>query len=168
MRLPWQRRSAGRVDVDSPATREPARYAWNALPALRGGVDTKPPLTAQSVELADSLSRRLRSTGERPRLIHRSGLPEAASAGTVRGLATASMQPQRNRVSRREPGDEDEEKLEAEAAADRVSVAASSRPRVIARRRPMQLMSAADAALAASSSGRRRPGTASGGGRHQR
>ncbi len=105
MRLPWQRRSAGRVDVDSASTPEPKRYAWNALPALRAGIDTKPPLTAQSVEFADSSSRRLRSTGERPRLIHRSGLPEAASAGTVHGLATASLQSQRGRLPRREPGD---------------------------------------------------------------
>jgi len=150
MRLPWQRRSAGRVDVDSSVTAEPARYAWNALPALRGGVDTKPPLTAQSVELADSLSRRLRSTGERPRLIHRSGLPEAAAAGTVRGLAAASIQSQRTRVSRREPRDEEEEKPDTEAgAADRLSVASSSRPPVIARQRLTRLMSAADAALGA-------------------
>jgi hypothetical protein len=150
MRLPWQRRSAGRVDVDSSATPEPARYAWNALPALRGGVDAKPPLTAQSVELADSLSRRLRSTGERPRLIHRSGFPEAASAGTVRGLATASIESQRARVSRRQSGDGEEEKPDSEAGAtDRAGVASSTPPLVVARRRPTQLMSAADAALAA-------------------
>jgi hypothetical protein len=150
MRLPWQRRSAGRVDVDSASTPEPARYAWNALPALRARIDTKPPLTAQSVELADSLSRRLRSTGERPRLIHRSGLPEAASSGTVRGLATASVQSQRSRVPRSEPGDGEREGPDSETdAADRVSVAPSSPPTVVARRRPTRLLSAADEALGA-------------------
>src|SRR4029077_12989546 len=117
MRLPWQRRSAGRVDVDSASTPEPKRFAWNALPALRAGIDTKPPLTAPSVELADSLSRRLRSTGERSRLIHRSGLPEAASAGTVRGLATASLQSQQTRMPRREPGDGEGEGPDSEAGA---------------------------------------------------
>src|SRR5450755_4013911 len=137
MRLPWQRRSAGSVEVDSASTPEPARYAWNSLPALGTGIDTTPPLTAQSGELADSLSRRLRSTSERPRLIHRSGLPEAASAGTVRGLATASAQSQRKRLPRREPGTREGEGLDSDAnAAARVSVAPSSQPIVVARRRP--------------------------------
>ncbi len=148
MRLPWQRRSAGRVDVDSASTPEPERYAWNALPALRAGIDTKPPLTARSVELADSLSRRLRSTGERPRLIHRSGLPEAATAGTVRGLATASLQSQQSRLPRSEPGDREEEGLDsATDPAERVSVAPISPPTVVARRRPTRLLSAADVML---------------------
>jgi hypothetical protein len=150
MRLPWQRRSAGHVEADSASTPEPARYAWNALPTLRAGIDTKPPLTAQSAELADSLSRRLRSTGERPRLIHRSGLPEAASAGTVRGLATASAQSQRSRVPRSEPGDGAGEGPDSETdAADRVSVAPSSPQTVAARRRPTRLLTAVDAALGA-------------------
>ena len=133
MRLPWQRRSAGRVDADSASTPEPKRYAWNALPALRAGIDTKPPLTAQSVELADSSSRRLRSTGERPQLIHRSGLPEAASAGTVRGLATASFQSHRSRMPGGEPGEREWEEPESEAdAAAHVSVARAS-PRTAGR-----------------------------------
>jgi Domain of unknown function (DUF4157) len=148
MRLPWQRRNAGSVDAGNASASELKRHAWNALPALRAGIDTKPPLTAQSVELADSLSRRLRSTGERPRLIHRSGLPEAASAGTVRGLATASVPSQRSRALRSEPGDGEGEGPDSEAdAADRVGVAPSAPPTVVARRRPTRLLSAADAAL---------------------
>jgi hypothetical protein len=148
MRLPWQRRNAGSVDADNASASQPNRYAWNALPALRAGIDTKPPLTAQSVELADSLSRRLRSTGERPRLIHRSGLPEAESAGTVRGLATASLQSQRSRLPRSEPADREGEGPDSEAgAADRVSVAPAAPPSVVARRRPTRLLSAADATL---------------------
>ena len=150
MRLPWRRRSAGRVDVDSASMPDQPRYAWNSLPTLRAAIDTKPPLTAQSVELADSLSRRLRSTGERPRLIHRSGLPEAASAGTVRGLATASLQSPRGGVPRGEPGDAEGDASDSQpAAADRDSVAPSSPRRVVARRRPTRLLSATDAALRA-------------------
>src|ERR1700730_16084044 len=148
MRLPWQRRNAGSVDADNASASQPNRYAWNALPALRAGIDTKPPLTAHSVELADSLSRRLRSTGERPRLIHRSGLREAEPAGTVRGLATASLQSQRSRLPRSEPADREGEGPDSEAgAADRVSVAPGTPPSVVARRRPTRLLSTADATL---------------------
>jgi hypothetical protein len=47
-------------------------------------------LTARSVELADALSRRLRSTRERPPLVHRAGLPDPVAPGSVRGIAVAS------------------------------------------------------------------------------
>jgi hypothetical protein len=150
MRLPWQRHSPGRPEPDDSSTPEPARYAWNALPALHASSDRKPPLTARSVELADSLSRRLRSTGERPRLIHRSGLPEAPSPGSVRGLATASAQLPGSRVPRREHHDGEGEGPDTDAnAADPVSVASSPPPTVVARRRPTALLSAADAARGA-------------------
>src|SRR5580700_6012859 len=102
MRLPWQRRVVGRGEVETVVAPAPAQHAWRKLPALHTGIDTKPPLTAGSAELADSVSRRLRSTSERPRLIHRSGLPEAAS-GTVRGLAVASGASVASRASPHEP-----------------------------------------------------------------
>src|SRR5580698_470875 len=103
MRLPWQRRVVGRGEGDTALAPAPAQHAWRKLPALQAGIDTKPPLTAGSAELAESVSRRLRSTSERPRLIHRTGLPDAAS-GTVRGLAVASAGSAASRASGREPG----------------------------------------------------------------
>ncbi len=147
MRLPWQRRVAERVEVDRPDAPAPARNAWRTVPALNAGMDTKPPLTAQSVELADDVSRRLRSTGERPRLIHRAGLPEPAAAGTVRGLATASVMSQRSHVSRFATGAPDDDSAEV-AAADRSSEARASTQMVAARRRSSAL-TAVDATLAA-------------------
>ena len=147
MRLPWQRRVAERVEVDRPDAPALARNAWRTVPALNAGMDTKPPLTAQSVELADDVSRRLRSTGERPRLIHRAGLPEPAAAGTVRGLATASVMSQRSHVSRFATGAPDDDSAEV-AAADRSSEARASTQMVAARRRSSAL-TAVDATLAA-------------------
>ena len=117
------------------------------VPALHTGIDTKPPLTAGSAELADSVSRRLRSTSERPRLIHRSGLPEAAS-GTVRGLAVASGGSVANRSSQHEPGAQDAAEQEPEPASGD-SVDESSRQRVVARRRSSGLTTAIDVPRAA-------------------
>jgi hypothetical protein len=148
MRLPWQRRVAGRVDVETAVAPAPLQHAWRKLPALHGGIDTKPPLTAGSVELADALSRRLRSTGERPRLIHRAGLPDAASPGTVRGLAAASGESGASRTSRSEPRAHDDAEQQPEIA-DGNGVTQSTRPRVVARRRSGGLTTAADAARAA-------------------
>jgi hypothetical protein len=147
MRLPWQRRVVGRGEVETVVAPAPAQHAWRKLPALHTGIDTKPPLTAGSAELADSVSRRLRSTSERPRLIHRSGLPEAAS-GTVRGLAVATGASVASRASRHGPGAQDAVEPEPERA-DGGSVDQSSRQRVVARRRSSDLTTAIDVARAA-------------------
>jgi hypothetical protein len=147
MRLPWQRHVVGRGEVETVVAPAPAQHAWRKLPALHTGIDTKPPLTAGSAELADSVSRRLRSTSERPRLIHRSGLPEAAS-GTVRGLAVASGGSVASRASPHEPGAQDAAEQEPEPAHGG-SVDQSSRQRVVARRRSSGLTTAIDVARAA-------------------
>src|ERR1700689_5384243 len=90
MRTPWQRRSASRAAPESAAASEAAPHAWRSAPPLAGSAGGPPPLTARSAELADALSRRLRSTRERPPLVHRAGLPDPAAPGTVRGLAVVS------------------------------------------------------------------------------
>jgi uncharacterized protein DUF4157 len=90
MRMPWQRRSAGRAEPENAAPPEAMPHAWRSAPPLARSAGGPPPLTARSVELAESLSRRLRSTRERPPLVHRVGLPDPAAPGTVRGIAVAS------------------------------------------------------------------------------
>jgi hypothetical protein len=90
MRMPWQRRSAGRAEPDTAGASAAPSHAWRSVPPLTGSAGGPPPLTARSVELADALSRRLRSTRERPPLLHRAGFPDASGPGTVRGIAVAS------------------------------------------------------------------------------
>src|SRR5579863_9427643 len=90
MRMPWQRRSAGRAEPENAVAPVASPHAWRSVPPLVGSAGGPPPLTARSVELADALSRRLRSTRERPPLVHRAGFPDPAAPGTVRGLAVAS------------------------------------------------------------------------------
>src|ERR1700722_14398011 len=90
MRMPWQRRSAARAEPENAAVPRPTPHAWRSTPPLIGIAAGPPPLTARSVEVADALSRRLRSTRERPPLVHRAGFPDAAAPGTVRGIAVAS------------------------------------------------------------------------------
>ncbi len=90
MRMPWQRRSAGRAEPENAAAPGPTPHAWRSTPPLVGSAGGPPPLTARSVELADTLSRRLRSTRERPPLLHRAGFPDAAAPGIVRGIAVTS------------------------------------------------------------------------------
>jgi Domain of unknown function (DUF4157) len=90
MRMPWQRRSAGRAEPETVATPGTTPHAWRSAAPLTGSAGGPPPLTARSVELADALSRRLRSTRDRPPLLHRAGFPDAAPPGTVRGIAVAS------------------------------------------------------------------------------
>jgi len=90
MRMPWQRRSAGRAERETATAPEALPHAWRSAPPLAGSAGGAPPLTARSVEIADALSRRLRSTRERPPLLHRAGLPDPAAPGTVRGIAIAS------------------------------------------------------------------------------
>jgi hypothetical protein len=96
MRMPWQRRSAERrvpagASATEPIARESTQTAWRSLAPLQGSIGVRPPLTAQSAELAEGLSRRLRSPSERAPLVHRSGLPEPAAAGMVRGIATPAV-----------------------------------------------------------------------------
>jgi hypothetical protein len=147
MRLPWQRRAAGRVETERSLAPEAAVHAWRTLPVLHSGIDRRAPLTAASTELADSISRRMRSTGERSRLVHRAGLPEAASAGTVRGLATASGREQRNRMWQRDPNDVDGGGIEIEAA-DRSDAASPSMQKATERHRKSRLTSVDDALVA--------------------
>ncbi len=90
MRMPWQRRSAGRAEPETASAPGATAHAWRSAPPLTGSTGGPPPLTARSVELADALSRRLRSTRERPPLLHRAGFPDPAPPGTVRGIAVAS------------------------------------------------------------------------------
>jgi hypothetical protein len=150
MRMPWQRRRGGRAEVDStPAPESTQRRDWRALPPLQGTIGGRPPLTARSAELADALSRRLRSTRERPPLLHRAGLPEPAAVGTVRGLATAAHQSTRTATGRQsERHDEDGVVAVTEEPADR-GPAPQVIPRVSARRAATGSLTAVDAALAA-------------------
>jgi hypothetical protein len=99
MRMPWQRRGAGRAEPENAAAPEARPHAWRSAPPLAGSAGGPPPLTARSAELADALSRRLRSTRERPPLVHRAGLPDPAAPGTVRGIAVASSRVRPRQVS---------------------------------------------------------------------
>jgi hypothetical protein len=148
MRLPWQRRSALRTGPDEAAS---PQNAWRSLTPLRGSVDPHPPMTAASAQLADGLSRRLRSTAERPPLIHRSGLPDPVAVGVVRGIAVASVAPHampRRRVSAVQ---ELEEQGEASAFDASAGAPVPEPARVqVARRARSATLTAVDANLAAS------------------
>jgi hypothetical protein len=149
MRLPWQRRSALRTGPDeAPAPQN----AWRALTPLRGSVDPHPPMTAASAQLAEGLSRRLRSTAERPQLIHRSGLPEPVGVGVVRGIAVASVAPHalvpRRRISTLEEHEEQGDPAAFEAGTD--APVPEPAPVQVARRPRSSTLTAVDANLAAS------------------
>jgi Domain of unknown function (DUF4157) len=146
MRMPWQRRSARRAKPDEVSTPEATRQAWRSLPPLEDGFGVRPPLTAQSAELADALSLRLRSTRQRSPLIHRSGLPAPAAGGTVRGIVTAVPQRHRTATALQTPTGDD---LDTAPPATTVSPSKSSQPRVVARPRPVGSLTTIDPALAA-------------------
>jgi hypothetical protein len=150
MRMPWQRRSGWRAEVDStPAPESTRRNDWTALPPLQGSIGGRPPLTARSAEFADALSRRLRSTRERPPLLHRAGLPERAAAGTVRGLATAAHQSNRAASARQsQRQDEDGFVAVVEKPPDS-GTSPQLIPRVSARRAATGSLTAVGSALAA-------------------
>jgi Domain of unknown function (DUF4157) len=150
MRMPWQRRGAGRAEPTEVSAPDVSPRAWRSLPPLAGSVGARPPLTAQSAELADALSRRLRSTRERPPLVHRAGLPDPAAAGTVRGIATAV--PQTGRPSAGSRASDSWGQENDEVVPETIPVVGSDTPataRVTARRRSSGSLTAVDSALAA-------------------
>jgi hypothetical protein len=150
MRMPWQRRSAGRAEPTEVFAPEVSPRAWRSLPPLAGSVGARPPLTAQSADLADALSKRLRSTRERPPLVHRSGLPDPVATGTVRGIATAVPLASRTVVARGASDAWSQEDAELTSEAIPGSGSEASAPaRVTARRRSSGSLTAVDSALAA-------------------
>ncbi len=150
MRMPWQRRGGGRAGVDSTPAPEPTQHSeWRAVPPLQASIGARAPLTARSAELAEALSRRLRSTRERPPLVHRAGLPEPAAPGTVRGLATSARPATRAR-SERQSQDRDEEWGETASSEPGDARPAPEVPQhVRARRGHTGSLTEVDAALAA-------------------
>src|SRR5580704_2082858 len=150
MRMPWQRRSAGRAEPTEVSAPEVSPRAWRSLPPLAGSAGTRPPLTAQSADLADALSKRLRSTRERPPLVHRSGLPDPAAAGIVRGIATAAPQSSRTGAATRTSDSWDRESDEVAVEVTRApETDDAAKARVTARRRTSGSLTAVDSALEA-------------------
>ncbi len=154
MRMPWQRRSAARrATIEAPApettSRSAVESAWRSLTPLKGSLGGRPPLTARSTELADTLSRRLRSTAERPTLVHRGGLPDAAAAGMVRGIATAVVAAEQGRPRTPDRADTADASARERPASEPVP-SPDSPARVTARRAPDGSLTTVDAALVAS------------------
>src|SRR3984957_8948843 len=143
MRMPWQRRSAGRAEPEYAAAPAPTPHAWRSVPPLVGSAGGPPPLTARSVELADALSRRLRSTRERPPLVHRAGFPDPAAPGTVRGLAVAS--PRAAQGTRSAAGaSTDGAERSPDAASDATAAPITTAPPVKARRNMQRSLTSVD------------------------
>jgi len=157
MRMPWQRRRDGARSSGEPASDGGASDAiavrtagaWRSLPVIRGAASADPPLTARSAEMADTLARRMRSLGTRPALVHRSGLPDPAAHGTVRGLATVASASRRDASSERRsdgvPTIDDAEYDRGDALPAPVTAA----PKTAARRPGSGRLTGIDAALAA-------------------
>ena len=158
--MPWQRQrgrpvaSAEPHAPDNSATErrrpDPGPRAWRSLPAMRGTAGVDAPLTARSAELAETLALRMRSTGTRPGLVHRPGLPDPAAPGTVRGLATVAPGELSNRSSHQAGGFEAGPETDGEAPGVAAGEPPASRPRVAASRSRERRLTAVDAALAAS------------------
>ncbi len=104
-------------------------------------------MTARSAELAEALARRMRAPGTRPQLVHRSGLPDPAGPGTVRGLAAAAPARFGSAHIHASMIEDDRDIVDAAAAAGGSPV---SQPRVLARRPRAGQLTAIDDALAAS------------------
>jgi hypothetical protein len=146
MRMPWQRRSAGRAEPENAAAPEAMPRAWRSAPPLAGSAGGPPPLTARSVELADALSRRLRSTRERPPLLHRAGFPDAAAPGIVRGIAVASPLAAARSRSASSGGLGDDETA-SDSAPETTAAALTTVPRVKARRNRQTSLTSVDPAM---------------------
>jgi hypothetical protein len=144
MRMPWQRRSAGRAEPENVPAPRSTPHAWRSAPPLTGSAGV-PPLTARSAELADALSRRLRSSRERPPLVHRAGFPDAPAPGTVRGLAVASRTAVPRGSSSSATQSDDDASLDS--ASEAVAAAVVTVPRVRAHRRRRGELTTVDPAM---------------------